>query len=212
MPTFHFLTTASKFSTKQSVESVVSERVYTTGEVAKLVGVNFRTVIRWIDRGELAGYKLPGRGDHRVQKSSLIDFIHKHGMPMPDALVPKQTALSVLVVDDEAPMANAIARVFKRAGWQVHVAVDGFQAGMLLVQHRPMLMTLDLRMPGMDGFKVLEIVRNQFSPAELKIMVISAEDKASLALAVKRGADVFVEKPFDNEFLLEQAKRLLSIA
>ena len=44
--------------------AVVSEPVYTTGEIAKFVGVNFRTVIRWIERGQLDGYKLPGRGDH----------------------------------------------------------------------------------------------------------------------------------------------------
>ncbi len=40
--------------------------VLTTGEAARICGVNFRTVLRWIDRGLLPAYKLPGRGDRRV--------------------------------------------------------------------------------------------------------------------------------------------------
>lgn len=188
----------------------MSEPVYTTGDVAKLVGVNFRTVIRWIDRGDLEGYKLPGRGDHRVTQSSLLAFIHKHNMPVPDELkTSSESSKSVLVVDDEKAMAQAIARVFKRDGWKVYTASDGFQAGALLMEHKPPLMTLDLRMPGMDGFSVLEFTRKHLSSDRLKVLVISAQPKADLRKAIDLGANDALEKPFDNQELLSAAKQLL---
>ena len=189
----------------------VSDPVFTTGDVAKLVGVNFRTVIRWIDRGELDGYKLPGRGDHRVTRESLLAFIRKHGMPVPTELLDGEHRKAVLVVDDEPNMAKAIARVFKRDGWDVYTASDGFQAGALLMEHKPPLMTLDLRMPGMDGFKVLEFTRQHLNAMQLKILVISAQPKADLNNALVQGADLAIEKPFENQQLLEQANELLSL-
>lgn len=189
----------------------MSEAVFTTGDIAKLIGVNFRTVIRWIDRGELDGYRLPGRGDHRVTRSSLLAFIHKHGMPVPSELSDSESRKSVLVVDDEPNMAKAIARVFKRDGWDVHTAFDGFQAGALLMEHKPQLMTLDLRMPGMDGFKVLEFTRQHLDAEHLKILVISAQPQADLKKALVLGANLAIEKPFENQQLLQQAKDLLNL-
>lgn len=190
----------------------MSEPVYTTGDVAKLVGVNFRTVIRWIDRGELNGYKLPGRGDHRVTRSALLTFINKHGMPVPDELNDIHSSKkTVLVVDDDLNMAKAIARVFKRDGWEVKTATDGFQAGALLMDFKPVLMTLDLRMPGMDGLSVLKFTREHLTSSQLKILVISAQSKAELNKSIELGADWAMEKPFDNQVLIEQAKSLLKL-
>lgn len=188
----------------------MSEKVYTTGEVAKLTGVNFRTVIRWIERGELDGYKLPGRGDHRVTLASLIAFMQKHRMPIPEEVVGEAEEKSVLVVDDEPAMANAIARIFKRDGWHVYIAGDGFQAGALLMQHKPQLMTLDLRMPGMDGFSVLDFTRKHFLTDKLKIIVVSAQPEQDMIMALKNGADATFEKPFENQQLLNKAKSLIN--
>lgn len=188
----------------------MSDKVFTTGDVAKLTGVNFRTVIRWIERGELDGYKLPGRGDHRVTKQTLLSFMKKHCMPIPVELEENEQARVVLVVDDEPAMANAIARIFKRDDWQVHIAVDGFQAGALLMQHKPQLMTLDLRMPGMDGFSVLDFTRQNFQKDELKIIVVSAQPEQDMIMALKNGADATFEKPFENQQLLDKARSLIN--
>lgn len=187
----------------------MNDKIYTSGEVAKITGVNFRTVIRWIERGELEGYKLPGRGDHRVTQDALVFFMKKHGMPIPDEVNQSDVKRSVLVVDDEQAMANAIARVFKRDGWQVHIAEDGFQAGAMLMKYKPLLMTLDLRMPGMDGFEVLKFTRENFLTDKLKIIVVSAQPEQDLIMALKEGADAIFEKPFENSDLLQKAKRLV---
>ena len=64
----------------------MKKRVLTTGEVADYCGVNFRTVIRWIKRGQLDAYQLPGRGDNRIEVDDFIDFLITHKMPVPDEL------------------------------------------------------------------------------------------------------------------------------
>ena len=175
------------------------EPTYTTGEVAKFTGVNFRTVIRWIERGELKGYKLPGRGDHRVQHSSLLEFMQANDIPLPpEWTISKSKAL---IVDDDVAMASAIARVFKRLGWEVREAHDGFEAGMLLAEFKPEIMTLDLKMPYMDGFKVLSLTREKYKMGSLKIIVISAQHINELEKALSLGANYILEKPFENDSL-----------
>ena len=185
----------------------MSEPVYTTGDVAKFTGVNFRTVIRWIERGELSGYKLPGRGDHRIMKSSLIRFMTVNEMPIPLELLGLER--KALIVDDDLPMANAIARVLKRGGWEVQVANDGFEAGMRLVSFQPSLLTLDLRMPSMDGFTVLALTRANPELAHLKILAISAQGQEVLDKALACGANGVLAKPFDNDRLLDMVEKML---
>ena len=175
------------------------ESIYTTGDVAKFTGVNFRTVIRWIERGELEGYKLPGRGDHRVRHSDLLAFMLKNAIPLPEQWL-SQTK-KALIVDDDVAMAQAIARVFKRQHWDVQVAHDGFEAGLILGEFKPNVMTLDLKMPYMDGFNVLSLTREKFEEQGLVIIVISAQSKAELKKALAMGADFILEKPFENEQL-----------
>jgi len=176
---------------------MMSDPVFTTGEVAKYTGVNFRTVIRWIERGELSGYKLPGRGDHRVTLSALLSFMADHQMPMPSEFT--QHHKKVLVVDDDAAMANSFVRFLKQDGWLTQVALDGFEAGLALGQWQPSLMILDLKMPQMDGLKVLQLTRTNFTPAQLKILVVSAQGMDKLQSAIDMGADDILEKPIEKE-------------
>lgn len=186
----------------------MSEPVYTTGEVGKIVGVNFRTVIRWIERGELDGYKLPGRGDHRVTRSSLTSFMEKNHIPFPDGF--QERKRTALVVDDDEPMGRAIARVLKRCGWEVEVATDGFEAGVILERIKPSLMTLDLKMPYIDGFKVLKFARELAENDNLKVIVISAQDQSELERALEEGADDVLPKPFEHEDLVAKVGHVLA--
>lgn len=180
--------------------------VLTTSEAAKLCGVSFRTVIRWVERGELQAYRLPGRGDYRVQVEELRRFMREHGMPEPQA--PQVEARRVLIVDDEPGMANAIGRVLIGAKFETMIASDGFVAGSLLHTFKPGLMTLDLRMPHLDGLGVLDRLREAPPPFPLKVLVISADSPARLDTARARGAHGVLAKPFANEDLLAAVNRL----
>ena len=185
-------------------------KTLTSGEIASYCDVNLRTVIRWIESGKLKGFKLPGRGNNRILVEDFIEFLERHDMPIPDALRGIASP-SILIVDDEMPVAKSIQRVARRAGFDSYIATGGFQAGIMLSQYEPKVMTLDLSMPGMDGYSVIEFTREQSKYKDLKIIVISALDDISLERALEIGADATLQKPFSNHDLtnvLEQFKSL----
>jgi len=181
----------------------------TTGEVAAYCDVNFRTVIRWIERGILNAYKLPGRGDHRIPVEDLVAFMTSHGIPLPDSL--KDNGRRIFVIDDEPAMTAAIARVLKRAHYEVKTANDGFSAGTTIPIFRPALIAVDLNMPGVSGFDVINYVKSDANLYESKVLVISAEPVQRIREAVRHGADGYLSKPFENEELLQEVKRILAI-
>lgn len=183
-------------------------RSLTTGEVAEYCGVTLRTVIRWIEKGHLKAYKLPGRGNNRVTLPDFLGFIDRNGIPLPQEL--HCYGNRVLVVDDDAPMAGSIARTLKAGGYQVRIASDGFQAGDALRAFLPAAFTLDLSMPGLDGFRVIEYVRGEPDLARLKILVISALPEARLRAAVAAGADDALGKPFEGPELVRRLDALLA--
>lgn len=175
-------------------------KTLTSGEIAAFCDVNLRTVIRWIESGKLKGFKLPGRGNNRVLVDDFIDFLERHNMPVPQQLHGDATP-GILIVDDEMPVAKSIQRVARRAGYDTMIATGGFQAGIMLSQNNPKLMTLDLSMPGMDGYSVIQFTREQQRYKRLKIIVISALDDISLERALDLGADAVLQKPFSNHDL-----------
>ncbi len=182
-------------------------RVLTTGEAAKYCGVNFRTVIRWIERGKLKAYKLPGRGDHRIQVDDFVAFMRENQIPVPEELA--EVSRTVLVVEDQPEMAAAIYRVLRRAGYEVEVAKDGFVAGAILARLKPSLITLDLKMPGFDGFQVLDYIREHDEHANAKVLIISAETQEGLDRAMAAGANDVLSKPFENDELLQKVEALI---
>lgn len=183
--------------------------VLTTGEAARICGVNFRTVLRWIERGLLEAYKLPGRGDRRVLRSELQRFMLEHGIP--DRSAPSAPARRVLIADDEPAMAHAIERVLLRAGFETAVAANGFEAGAMLPTFKPGVMTLDLRMPGVDGLDVLRFLRRTQLPAPLKVLVVSADTEERLREALTLGAHGILRKPFTNDELLAAVEQMYLI-
>ena len=185
-------------------------KTLTSGEIASYCDVNLRTVIRWIESGKLKGFKLPGRGNNRVLVEDFIEFLERHDMPIPDALRGIASP-SILIVDDEMPVAKSIQRVARRAGFDSYIATGGFQAGIMLSQYEPKVMTLDLSMPGMDGYSVIEFTREQSKYKDLKIIVISALDDISLERALEIGADATLQKPFSNHDLTNVLEQFMSL-
>jgi excisionase family DNA binding protein len=182
---------------------------FTTGDVARYCGVNFRTVSRWVKRGELKAHELPGRGDKRIEVQDLLAFLQKNHFPLPEGLA--AYAKRALIVDDDPLMAQAIQRVLKKVGFSTQIARDGFEAGALMGTFMPALMILDLRMPGLNGFQVLQNIRESERFHNIKVLVVSALTHDALDRALACGADDVLEKPFSNEELLERVVRLTGI-
>lgn len=59
----------------------MAKKVFTTGEVARLLGININTVIKWFDDGEIDGFRLPNGSGRRIPLASLLRFMSFHGIP-----------------------------------------------------------------------------------------------------------------------------------
>lgn len=193
------------------------KRFLTTGETAHFCGVTLRTVINWIKRGKLPAHQLPGtRGDNRIAHQDLVNFMQENKLPIPPELAPpaEQAALAekppvALVVDDDPLMAKSISRVLKSIGHQPHIAHNGFVAGQIYSSEKPILMTLDLQMPKLDGFELLEQLRDR---QHCKIIVISGMAPEYLKKAKDAGANATLGKPFSNAALEETVAEVLAFS
>ena len=115
----------------------------TTGEVAKYCGVNFRTVIRWIERGHLDAYKLPGRGDNRIPVESFVDFLANNNMPIPEELEGGSQKMVMLVASED--ISADVAGHVRRAGWDLLVTQDPVYFGYLITHHQPTAVAVTLK-------------------------------------------------------------------
>ncbi len=184
-------------------------KAYTTGEIAEFCGVTLRTVIRWIENGHLKGYKLPGRGNNRVLPHDLLQFLQQQNMPIPEELTQQPKEHKVLIVDDDEHMARALQRLVARMKFSSEIALDGFEAGHRLHSFAPSLLLLDLQMPKIDGFKIIEKLRSTPQFERLKILVVSGADKSLLEQAVELGANAYISKPFTNKQLQKTIDQLM---
>lgn len=97
-------------------------------------------------------------------------------------------------------------------GLETAIAGDGFFAGSLLHTFKSHLMTLDLRMPDIDGLGVLRFLRETHLPTPLKVLVVSGDSEEHFKQALALGAHGALCKPFDNQELLAAARELLGEA
>lgn len=117
----------------------------------------------------------------------------------------------VLVVDDEPNIVLSLEFLMQQAGFDVTTAEDGEGALAEVEQAPPDLILLDISLPGMSGFDVLEQLRQDPRHTRLPIIMLTAhgrevEREKGLAL----GADDYVTKPFSTQALVDKVKALLA--
>jgi DNA-binding response OmpR family regulator len=109
----------------------------------------------------------------------------------------------VLVVDDEPDIVDFLTTVLVDEGYVTETASDGMEAMEKIAAVHPSLVILDLMMPRMTGFEVLNALRDTRPPGRPSIIVLSAKSSHHDILeALESGADDFIPKPFDLEDLL----------
>lgn len=115
---------------------------------------------------------------------------------------------SILLVEDEENLQEALRLNLEMEGYEVTVSADGAQALRQVQQEHFDLMILDVMLPEIDGIAVLETIR--LSDTELPIMILSAKNSsADRVLGLKKGADDYLTKPFNLEELLLRVNKLL---
>ena len=114
----------------------------------------------------------------------------------------------IMIVDDEPGVRALLKDTLSIAGFDVVEANDGMSALTLLRTHKPALLVIDINMPLMDGFELVERLRvsNDLTPV---LMLTAREDKGDIARGLKIGADDYVIKPFGIEELILRIKAIL---
>lgn len=117
---------------------------------------------------------------------------------MADTNPPPDASARILVVDDTEANRDLLVRRLQRLGHQTATAEDGHVALEMLAQDAFDLMLLDIMMPGMTGFEVLERVKSDDSLKHLPVILISAlDDSENMAKGIAMGADDYLPKPFN---------------
>jgi DNA-binding response OmpR family regulator len=112
----------------------------------------------------------------------------------------------VLIVEDEDGLREILELNFRGAGYCVFVAADGVAGWQLFEQHGPDLIVLDLNLPQISGFRLLELVRSE---SAVPVLILTAYDFAEAEEVARYRPNAFLKKPFDVQELIGQADRLL---
>jgi OmpR family response regulator RpaB len=119
---------------------------------------------------------------------------------------PKSPRAMILVVDDDIKILRFLRISLKLAGYSVITATNGEDALKLLDLEHPVIMVLDILMPGMDGYQVLQQVR---AVSQMPVIATSAHNLAAQK-ALNLGANIFLPKPLIPNELIRKIELLLS--
>ena len=114
---------------------------------------------------------------------------------------------SILLVEDDARIADVVAKNLEAAGFECHQSPDGGRALADFARLKPALVVLDLGLPGLDGLEVMRRLRRE---SDVPILIVTARTSESdKLLGLEIGADDYITKPFSTAELVARVRALL---
>lgn len=174
------------------------------GEVARILRVSKPCVLNWINKGALKAFTTYG-GHHRLWASDVKAFLDKEGMDIPFTFEEEHPNRRVLIIDDDPIYTNLMRQVIKTELPDVDVTTtdDGYEALILIGEINPQLVVLDIKMPKLDGFKVLERLAARKTGHDMKVLIVSGhldqETRDRLSTTI---ADYAIDKTSDVRSLI----------
>jgi excisionase family DNA binding protein len=185
----------------------MTQQLYSTHEISRLLQVDPSSVSKWIDRGILLAFRTPG-GHRRVRGSDLRNFLVEHHMPIPDELGTGRIRL--VVVDDERAVLDALKRSLRPYANQVELITteSGIEAVLMVNEYKPDGLLIDLNLPDLDGLEVCRRVSSR-KPLEgvLLVTMTGRATPQTLSDSLRAGAVACLSKPLD----LRQVLRLFQV-
>jgi len=120
--------------------------------------------------------------------------------------------VKILIVDDDPEITTLLALIMKHVGYEPVECNDATQAYELCAREMPDCILLDLMMPGIDGWKLLEIFRSSDGLSDIPIVVLTGNVNADREQLTQQGVKGFLVKPFDPHILIKLVDRLLAEA
>jgi len=116
----------------------------------------------------------------------------------------------ILVAEDDPKTLRLVGKVIQRGGFRAALASNGVSAVKLLKRARPDLIILDLRMPRMDGFQLLELLKKYETSATIPVIVLTGSTSHfDIDRALSFGISDYLQKPISPRKLLEKVQQLL---
>jgi DNA-binding response OmpR family regulator len=120
---------------------------------------------------------------------------------------------TILIVDDEPSIVAPLQFLMQRNGYRVLVAQTGEQALEIIAAEKPHVVLLDIMLPGISGFDVCRMVREDRQLDKTRIVLVTAMGhRVNMAKGLALGADAYITKPFANEAIVSKVKELLDRA
>ncbi len=117
---------------------------------------------------------------------------------------------SILIVDDDVWMQRILSKVLEGFGFETFIATNGYDGVALALEHKPLVIFLDIMMPELTGHMTLKILKRILATQDIPVLMISAlSDTENLGLAVKTGAVGFISKPFTRATIFDKLKNVV---
>jgi len=163
--------------------------LFTASDVARFCQVDLKTIHNWAEKGEIRHFRTPGR-HLRFRRLDVLDFLRKYGYPIPEVL--REGKPRVIAIDDDPNVLASLRRVLSRRV-DLMTFQDPFDALVAVGTAQPDAIILDIRMPGLDGIRLLERLKSIESTGHIRAIVYSSYEDLRRA-ALEAGAYDFILK------------------
>ncbi len=185
----------------------MTERKFTAGEVAGMIGVSRSTINRWIKSGKLNAYSVYGGGS-RISEKDLYEFIRKYNISCDPGS--KGDEIRILVVDDDFTVRTVLYTVLNRNPlYDIRVSDNWFDTGFIIHEFKPHILVMDILLKDIDTREVLQVLRNWPECFQTKIIGISGKIDTREEEMLEKGFDAYFQKPVDLRELEKKIGELL---
>jgi excisionase family DNA binding protein len=186
-------------------ETTSQPELFTASDVARFCQVDLKTIHNWADKGEIRHFRTPGR-HLRFRRLDVLDFLRKYGYPIPEVL--RMGKPKVVAVDSDPNVLAALRRALSRR-FELTTFQDPFDALVAVGNIQPDALVLDVKMPGLDGVKVLERLRSIEATSHIRCIVYSSHEEMKKS-ATEAGAYDFIGKGEASD-LRDSLERLMGL-
>ncbi len=182
---------------------MLSKQGLSLGKIAHYCGVTRKTILRWLNDGQLEGYCLPS-GHHRVLPQEVARFMRTSGMPLPPELERHANQTALIVYGDEST--RGLVSELLRQHFAVTSISSAIEACFRIGRVAPELLIFDLHLEGIDGFEFCRTIRRTPEFERMALIILTTKLTAFQRNRLDPFVDGIILKPFSPATLIETCR------